>query len=186
MHMRSGVAAGFGTKRRERESTRTCVRLLTGISIDGQGGLDASFCTSNWSSCTRRIWMSHATLGSCTRHAILLSVVKRSQVRSRLGGALGGGASAGHTEYIRRTTGRVGRLTPDIKITAMLKLSICTAVAIALAASASALPERRALPSGTVTCGSARYSVSQVVAAVDQGFTDFEEGREVGESKRLG
>ncbi|EIN12043.1 guanyl-specific ribonuclease T1 precursor [Punctularia strigosozonata HHB-11173 SS5] len=44
----------------------------------------------------------------------------------------------------------------------------------------SALPQRRALPSGTVTCGSHKYSVSQVSSAVSQGYKDYKAGTEVG------
>jgi hypothetical protein len=46
---------------------------------------------------------------------------------------------------------------------------------------ASALPQRRSLPSGTVTCGSKKYSVSQVSAAVAQGYKDYQAVSEVGE-----
>ncbi|EIN12042.1 guanyl-specific ribonuclease C2 [Punctularia strigosozonata HHB-11173 SS5] len=51
---------------------------------------------------------------------------------------------------------------------------------LAVVGSIAALPGRRALPSGTVTCGSNRYSVSQVVNAVDQGFDLHEEGKTLG------
>ena len=49
---------------------------------------------------------------------------------------------------------------------------------LALAASAvvAAPPVSRALPSGTVTCGSNRYSVSAIEAAINAGVEDMDEG----------
>jgi hypothetical protein len=54
---------------------------------------------------------------------------------------------------------------------------------LAIVGSIAALPERRALPSGTVTCGSDKYSVSKVESAVNQGFELFEEGETLGKPK---
>ena len=40
----------------------------------------------------------------------------------------------------------------------------------------SAAPNIRALPSGTVTCGDNKYSVSAIEAAIDAGVDDMDDG----------
>jgi hypothetical protein len=61
--------------------------------------------------------------------------------------------------------------------------SIFTASLLVASVLAAAVPlEERALPSGTVTCGSNKYSVSQVSAAVSQGYKYKSAGTTVGSS----
>lgn len=55
-----------------------------------------------------------------------------------------------------------------------------------LAVSAFAAPlESRALPSGTVTCGSAKYTPAQISAAVSQGYKYKQAGTTVGSSASM-
>jgi hypothetical protein len=53
---------------------------------------------------------------------------------------------------------------------------------LALAAAAVAVPtlELRSLPTSTVTCGSTKYSVSAISAAITQGDGYYNEGTTVG------
>lgn len=58
--------------------------------------------------------------------------------------------------------------------------SVLTASLLVVSALAAAVP--RALPSGTVTCGSNKYTVAQVSAAVAQGYKYESAGTTVGSS----
>jgi hypothetical protein len=62
--------------------------------------------------------------------------------------------------------------------------SLIASAFLVVSALAAALPapelDARALPSGTVTCGSHKYSVSQVSAAVSQGYKYHQNGQTVG------
>ena len=60
--------------------------------------------------------------------------------------------------------------------------SILTASLFVVSALAAAIPSPRALPTGTVTCGTAQYSVAQVSAAVTQGYKYKTAGTTVGSS----
>lgn len=55
-------------------------------------------------------------------------------------------------------------------------LSLLAVAAVAVIAA----PSPRALPSGTVTCGDNRYSVSAIEAAIDAGVEDMEDGESPG------
>lgn len=60
----------------------------------------------------------------------------------------------------------------------ILTLLALTTLATALSLS---LPTPRALPSGTVTCGSNKYSVSAITAAINAGVKDLDSGNLPGE-----
>ena len=55
----------------------------------------------------------------------------------------------------------------------MLFKALSAVLLAASAASAASLP--RALPSGTVTCGSNKYSVSAITAAINAGVKDMDD-----------
>jgi hypothetical protein len=55
-------------------------------------------------------------------------------------------------------------------------------VLAAVAAGAHALATPRSLPTGTVTCGSDKYSVSAISAAISQGYKYYQSGQTVGTS----
>ena len=56
----------------------------------------------------------------------------------------------------------------------MLFKTLSTVLVAASAAMAANIP--RALPSGTVTCGSNKYSVSAITAAINGGVKDLDDG----------
>jgi hypothetical protein len=59
----------------------------------------------------------------------------------------------------------------------LVKLSLA---AIAVATTALALVTPRSLPTSTVTCGSDKYSVSQISSAISKGYAYLEEGKTIG------
>ena len=66
----------------------------------------------------------------------------------------------------------------------MLFKTLSVVLLSASAALAASLP--RALPSGTVTCGSNKYSVSAIEAAINAGVEDQESGNLPGKSTESG
>lgn len=57
--------------------------------------------------------------------------------------------------------------------------TLSTILLAASAAMAASVP--RSLPSGTVTCGSDKYSVSAITAAINAGVEDMDDGNLPGE-----
>lgn len=64
----------------------------------------------------------------------------------------------------------------------MFAKTLCTVLLAASAAMAASLP--RSLPSGTVTCGSNKYSVSAITAAINAGVKDMDDDYYPGELLR--
>ena len=64
-------------------------------------------------------------------------------------------------------------LLRSLAAAAMFTKTFCAILLTASAAMAATLP--RALPSGTVTCGSNKYSVSAIEAAIDAGVKDMDD-----------
>ena len=67
----------------------------------------------------------------------------------------------------------------------MLSQPILTLLALTTTALSLSLPTPRALPSGTVTCGSNKYSVSAITAAINAGVKDLDSGNLPGEYREF-
>jgi hypothetical protein len=61
----------------------------------------------------------------------------------------------------------------------MFKFVILTLTAATISTLAVPMQER-SLPTGTVTCGSAKYSPSQISAAISKGYQLYQQGQTLG------